>query len=287
MSNQNSNNAKFIYDLEKLKSDFSKSNDELVNTFKEIKTGYINQNKEYKEFLKSFNESTKESSDFMQSVKTYSQSNNTNSNKQNSFLSSFIDTSDKPDEGLWGDLMSRTSTDFSKGLNQMIMGYKDFSDVLKSITSDLGQYLLKYVADTIMQMLFTQQSASSVLKSSASAFSGSDGLSKSIGVLIGGLFKHHTGGIIPSGANYSLPGTQEQLALLKGGERVLSPAENTSYNSSGTTSSPVVFNNFNVKAWDSKDVSKYFIENKEILNSITYEGIKNNNSQLRNLVRNA
>ena len=91
---------------------------------------------------------------------------------------------------------------------------------------------------------------------------------------------------MPSGANYSLPGTQEQLALLKGGERVLSPSENVNYENS-QAASPVIVNSFNIKAWDSKDVKKYLMENKQLLNQITYEGIKNNSSQLRMMVRNA
>ena len=65
--------------------------------------------------------------------------------------------------------------------------------------------------------------------------------------------------------------------------------ENTSYNSNGSQSgsSPVVLNNFNIKAWDSKDVKQYLLENKNLLNQITFDGIKNNNCQLRNMVRGA
>ena len=55
----------------------------------------------------------------------------------------------------------------------------------------------------------------------------------------------------------------------------------------GGGTSPVVFNNFNIKAWDSKDVQRYLLENKQLLNSITYEGIKNNNCHLRHMVQNA
>ena len=84
--------------------------------------------------------------------------------------------------------------------------------------------------------------------------------------------------------NYA--GRRNSRTVLKGGERVLSPGENASFESADSQS-PVVFNNFNIKAWDSKDVQKYLLENKQLLNSITYEGIKNNNSQLRNMVKNA
>lgn len=112
------------------------------------------------------------------------------------------------------------------------------------------------------------------------AFNIIKGLSKGIGIF-------HSGGIVPVGANAEVPGTQEQLALLKGGERILSPGENASYNSGQGSSSPIVLNNFNVKAWDSKDVKKYLLENRQLLNQITFQGIKDNNAQLRHMVRNA
>lgn len=86
-------------------------------------------------------------------------------------------------------------------------------------------------------------------------------------------------------ANYLIQ--ESARALLKGGERILSPSENVSYKDNQGGASPVVFNNFNIKAWDSKDVRKYLTENRELLNQITFEGIKNNYCQLRNMVRGA
>lgn len=99
-------------------------------------------------------------------------------------------------------------------------------------------------------------------------------------------FKFHSGGIMPSGANIELPGSKEQLALLKGGERVLSPSENTDYKSNPQQFNPTIVN-LNIKSWDSRDVSKCFMENQDLLNSITFRGIKDNNCQLRQIVRNA
>lgn len=187
------------------------------------------------------------------------------------------------------DALEKTAEETSESLQDILMGYKSFSEGMKSVGTQLSKFLLKQLTDTLMQMIFTQRNAETA-----------GGTMKAVGGWGGGIFgtimnifsawggKHHSGGIIPVGANASLPGTQEQLALLKGGERILSPAENTSYNNNAAGgSSPVVFNNFNIKAWDSKDVQKYLTENKQLLNSITYEGIKNNNNQLRNIVRNA
>ena len=36
-----------------------------------------------------------------------------------------------------------------------------------------------------------------------------------------------------------------------------------------------------------KDVKKYLLENRQLLNQITFQGIKDNNAQLRHMVRNA
>ena len=66
----------------------------------------------------------------------------------------------------------------------------------------------------------------------------------------------------------------------------MSPAENVNYEKQ-RESSPVIVNSFNVKAWDSKDVRKYLLENRDLLNQITYEGIRNNYSHLRTMVQNA
>ena len=190
-------------------------------------------------------------------------------------------------ESPMGELGDEMSKNFSKGLQDMIKGYKNFSDVTKDITNNMANYILKEMSDAVMESIFSEQNMKILTGMLGGLFNWGGGLLGSTGGLISGMFKkHHSGGIVSTGANTQLPGTQEQLALLKGGERILSPGENTSYNDN-QGGSPVVFNNFNIKAWDSKDVSKYLLENRTLLNQITYQGIKDNNSQLRNMVRNA
>lgn len=192
--------------------------------------------------------------------------------------------------GMLGDALKRTGAETSDELQKVLLGYKSFSEGMKSVGADMSRYMLKQLTDTLMQMIFTQQNASAVGKGFSALLGWGGGTAGAVGGFLANILgsKHHSGGIVPIGANAELPGTEEQLALLKGGERILSPAENTSYNNDGGGgSSPVVFNNFNVKAWDSKDVQKYLLENKQLLNSITYEGIKNNNNHLRNMVQNA
>ena len=74
-----------------------------------------------------------------------------------------------------------------------------------------------------------------------------------------------------------MPGTAEYLAILKGGERVLSPAESVAYNKNSSDSQVskknMVVNNFNIQAWDSKDVKEYLLDNKNLLASITAENM--------------
>ena len=174
-----------------------------------------------------------------------------------------------------------------KGLSDMLTEFDDFDGNLRKMAKNLYSYLIQTSTEALMQQILSVENMSKI----ASSFMGIFGKAKSgVTGFFGKLFKgkkiFHSGGILPVGANAELPGTKEQLALLKGGERVLSPAENTDYKSS-SGASPVVFNNFNVQAWDSKDVQQYLIENKQLLNTITYEGIKNNKSQLRTIVQNA
>ena len=191
------------------------------------------------------------------------------------------------EDSLLGKTGKKVSSEFSSGLQDMIRGYKDFSDVMEDMTASLTDYMIKQFTDKLMQNIFSENTMNIVSSLFGSFFNWGGGAAKSALGFIGSLFtKHHSGGIVPSGANYSLPGTDEQLALLKGGERVLSPSENVSYER-GQDASPVIVNSFNVKAWDSKDVSRYLIENKQLLNQITYEGIKNNYAHLRHIVQNA
>lgn len=226
----------------------------------------------------------------------------------------------RPDYGFLGKTANKMSDEFSKELNNMIQGYTSFTESIKRIGENMVNYIVKSAVEGISGYIFSPENLEAATKGLGKTFgdlfkklgklgkggkAGIGGLAGFIGVDdryedfthkktlwqkvkdffgIGRLF--HSGGVVPVGANYSIPGAKEQLAILKGGERILSPSENVSYSGS-QSSSPVVINSFNVKAWDSKDVSKYLLENKQLLNAITFEGIKNNNSQLRTIVQNA
>lgn len=168
---------------------------------------------------------------------------------------------------------------FNSAIGDMIDGTKDFGDIMKSVLNDLKKYFIKLAQDAITNSVISQTTGNAL----TSAINGANFFS---GGFFSGLFgsvlsSHHSGGVIPSGTGYSLPGTSEYLSVLKGGERVLSPAENVAYNNSQTDRKNIVVNNFNVKAWDSKDVQKYLLENKSLLASITAENIKYNNANLK------
>ena len=193
------------------------------------------------------------------------------------------------EEEVWMERGEKIAGIFEDSMSGIIDNYKNFGDEMKDLAKDLTAFLLQEASQAAMQKLFSTNKMKGII-SSLNTLSQGGGFKGNGAALIKGIGRafgiFHSGGIVPVGANAEIPGTNEQFALLKGGERILSPAENTNYSSNSQSSaSPVVFNNFNIKAWDSKDVRKYLLENKDLLNSITFEGIKYNNKNLRNMVR--
>lgn len=190
------------------------------------------------------------------------------------------------DGGFYDKTAQELGDAFSDGLSALITDYDNFSDVMKKKALDLADYLVQTAAEGLMKQLFNQKRMEALSKTLGAGFSAIGGGIGAVGSFIGSLFKRHSGGVIPQGANMALPGTEEQLALLKGGERVLSPSENTSFENNASSRPPVVFVNNNVKAWDSKDVAKYLQENAGLINSIVADGIKRNTNHLRTMVQN-
>lgn len=192
-------------------------------------------------------------------------------------------------EDVWEEHGEKIGNIFSDELYKVLTEYGDFEIGMKNITKRIYNYIIQESIKATIQQIFGIKAVNQMMTGLLSTASGikspvATGLIRGISKAVG--FKFHSGGVMPVGANTDIPGTQEQLALLKGGERVLSPSENTSYNSNASSgNSPVVFNNYNIKAWDSKDVQKYLLENRDLLNSITYDGIKNNSNSLRQIVR--
>ncbi len=186
---------------------------------------------------------------------------------------------------------SEFSNIFTSAFDDVVTKSQSFSDSMKNMLDDLKNYFIKTIAKAITDSLIGSSQAESLTNSIISTDS-NGGMINAFGILksflgifsAGTISSHHSGGIIPSGSSYSLPGTNEYLALLKGGERVLSPAENADYSSPSTGQNQVVVNNFNIKSWDSKDVQKYLLDNKNLIAGITADNIKYNNANLRYMI---
>ena len=203
-------------------------------------------------------------------------------------MSGMEQTSKKIAEEAGGDL-NKLEKMFNGTLKDILNGTKDFDSAMKSLIKNLENYFIETFTNAITKGLF-DSTVGNLVSNTMGTITGFTSSSVTAGAtgfidIIGNLFGiHHSGGYIPSGTG-TIPGTSEYISVLKGGERVLSPAENADYsNSCNTEKGKVVVNNFNVKAWDSKDVKKYLLENKNLLAGITYENIKNNNSSLRNII---
>lgn len=180
---------------------------------------------------------------------------------------------------------------FTSAFDKIVQKSETFSDTMKNMLDDLKNYFIKTIAQAVSDKIvnstaseFFSNELSSQNTKSSNGFN-VFGLIKSFfgAFSSSSLFTRHSGGVVPSGTGYSLPGTSEYLAVLKGGERVLSPAENADYNSNGNGQN-VIVNNFNVKAWDSKDVQKYLLDNKNLIANITADNIKYNNANLRYII---
>lgn len=188
--------------------------------------------------------------------------------------------------------LSGASGMFADGLAECLSDFEHFGDGLKSLGDDLKTYLIKSAVDALMEIVMQSKLAEVAIKGASLPVNSLINAGKTVGGVIlstFGIGKHHSGGAVLPSAGAMLPGTQEQLALLKGGERVLSPSETASYNDdvSSGAGQPVVFLNNNIKAWDSKDVRQYLIENASLLQSITAQGIRDNKHYLRTMIRNA
>lgn len=171
---------------------------------------------------------------------------------------------------------------FENTFSQMLTNYGDFSDNMKQLAINLLQYLLKEELSYVLKSIEYEKMRTAVITALRSATS-------VIGGFFGGLFgsahsghtflpKYHAGGMSAD--------QTEHFALIKNNERVLSPAETTSYNNNEQNggSNYIVYAPV-VRAMDSKDVAQWFNENKNQVISIISQGIKDNTQGLRTQVQ--
>ena len=178
---------------------------------------------------------------------------------------------------------------FIKAFDNITEKSQSFSQSMKNMLEDLKNYFIKTMAKAISESIVSSELSQGFLNSVSASSVGKNGIASVLTSFIS-LFSnskiqsHHSGGQVPFKAGFSLPDSREYLALLKGGERVLSPSENASFSNNMEKQNPVIVNNFNIKAWDSKDVQKYLLENKNLLANITADNIKYNNANLRYMI---
>ena len=186
------------------------------------------------------------------------------------------------------DSFGHVSDEFTKGLAKSLTDFGNFKENIKAMADEMAEYLIQRALEAFIKIAMESKYMKAALSTGQSLLKTGTGFLGSVGKAVVNFFnpsKHHSGGVILPGANELIPQQNETLAMLRGGERVLSPSEATSYNDS-EGGMPFVFNHYNVKAWDSKDVQKYLLENASLLNSITAQGIRDNRHYLRTMIRN-
>jgi hypothetical protein len=163
-------------------------------------------------------------------------------------------------------------------LNTLLTATDNFGDAMMNVMNMIYQSLIKMAIESAMKEIQIAQVKTAIL-TALNAMTG--GIGGAVSGLISKFPKFHSGGVVP--------GTKEQIAVLKGGERVLNPAENTSYTNGQGGELTNGVNNimmFNIKAWDGKDVINTLKSNSQTINQIVASGIKNNNQGLRTTVQN-
>lgn len=163
-------------------------------------------------------------------------------------------------------------------LNTLLTATDNFGDAMMNVMNMIYQSLIKMAIESAMKEIQIAQVKTAIL-TALNAMTG--GIGGAVTGLISKFPKFHSGGVVP--------GTKEQIAVLKGGERVLNPAENTSYTNGQGGELANGVNNimmFNIKAWDGKDVINTLKSNSQTINQIVASGIKNNNQGLRTTVQN-
>lgn len=187
-------------------------------------------------------------------------------------------------KNIWRDRGTEISGIVSNSLDTMLTNYGGFSATMKQLAVNLAREMLKIaIQDAMAHISVKQMEAAAVtaLNAVMGFFTGGTSTAISGGMsFMSGIKTAHSGG-------YQLPGTDEQLKLLKGGERVLSPAETTAYNNNqsgvGGQGTNIVYAP-QVKAMDSRDVASWFNENKNQIINIIAQGTKDNTGGLRTVI---
>lgn len=193
---------------------------------------------------------------------------------------------------IWQNYGSTLAGVIDSSFTNILQENESFGDAMINLMNNIAKELVKIALNQALKEIEIEkmkQAAIAFWRGITSFFSGGAGVATGVGSSIvggGGMMYPVDPAIYHSGGN--IPGTKEQLAIVKGGERVLNPAENVAYTEKqdgiSATSPNIVM--INVKAWDGKDVIQTLKANSQTINQIVSSGIKNNNQGLRTIVQN-
>lgn len=180
---------------------------------------------------------------------------------------------------IWSQYGDSMKSILGNSFSSLLSGSQDFGNLLLNTMNSIYQQLIKIAINSAMKEIEIEQVKTTIILALRALTGGVGNIVSGVGGLISKLPKFHSGGL----------STQEQLAVIKKDERVLSPSESASYsnNEEGVGSNGV--NNimmFNIKAWDGKDVIQTLKSNSQTINQIVNSGIKNNQQGLRSTVQN-
>ena len=180
----------------------------------------------------------------------------------------------------WGDAVKGI---VGGSLNTLLTTTDNFGDAMINIMNMIYQTLIQMAINKAMKAIEITKKEVEITTALNAITGGIGGFVSGIGGKISGVLskfpKFHSGGL----------STSEQLAVIRKDERVLNPAETTSYNNEQGGIGTNGVNNimmFNIKAWDGKDVINTLKSNSQTINQIVASGIKNNNQGLRTTVQN-
>lgn len=199
----------------------------------------------------------------------------------------------------WASFGQSITSTVSNTFSSLLSGQESFSDAMRNMASNMLNQMLQMLINYVIREMAIRTlsfflggavggAGGAITSGGSSLLSGGGKALASVNPSIGPIArmdytemlpKYHSGGLVP--------GTKEQIAVLKGGERVLNPAESSSYaNDEGAEGNINNIMVFNIKAWDGKDVINTLKANEQTINQIVSSGIKNNKQGLRTIVQN-
>ena len=124
------------------------------------------------------------------------------------------------EDGLVGDLVGDAFTELEDGLSEMLTDFDHFGENFKKIGQNIADSMVKTVADALIKIVIKEETATAAIEALHSLWNLGGGLLgfgknvvKSGAGFLSRIFKFHSGGVIPSDANYSLRDGRKVLQM--------------------------------------------------------------------------